>query len=224
MPDRYELRTQYIPALLCSLPFTALGVYFLHNLDTAFWNTVLAQAAGGIGMAAALYYLASKICRSVGKMIEEKTFKDGREFPTSRFLMDDDDHFSDDFKQEIFRKVKNELGIELSGKTSDRATDKKRVHEAVGRIRQKFFQKNELIAQRNIDYGFSRNLLGGAIVALLASVLVAALSTLTNADTALRISALLIIWNILLIVFGWLTLRSNADRYAHTLFTEFVSS
>jgi len=224
MPDKYELRTQYIPALLCSLPFTLFGVYFLHNLDTDFWNTVLAQAAGGFSIAAALYYFASKVCRSVGKLIEEKIFKDGREFPTSRFLMDSDEHFSDDFKQEIFIKIKGEFGIELDGKTAGRATDKRRIHEAVSRIRQKFFMKNDLIAQRNIDYGFSRNTLGGAVVALVASIGLAILSLLTDADAALKLSALLIIWNALLIIFGWLTLHSNADRYAHTLFTEFVSS
>ena len=224
MPDKYELRTQYVPALLCSLPFTAFGVYFLHGLDTAFWNTVLAQAAGGIGVAAALYYLASIVCRSVGKRIEERTFEDGREFPTSRFLMDDDRHFTDDFKSEIFAKVEGEFGIDLNGKTSGKTSDKQRVHEAVGRIRQKFFKKNELIAQRNIDYGFSRNTLGGATVSFLASLVVTVLSFAAGNDTALKISALLVIWNMLLIAFGLLTLRPNADRYAHTLFTEFVSS
>src|SRR5687768_11348989 len=110
MIDKYEVRTQYIPALLTSAPFIAFGFYFLGQLDTTFWNSLLTQAVSGVSMTFALYYLSAFTCRHAGKWIEDLMFQKGKNFPTTHFLLDDDTNCSLERKNEICKKIKKDFG------------------------------------------------------------------------------------------------------------------
>lgn len=224
MPDKYEIRAHYMPALLCSAPFMALGIYFIAQLDDQFWNSVLTQAFGGVTMSFALYFLAAFTCRHIGKWFEERIFGQGRDFPTTEFLLDTDANLSQERKQEIYNKVKTDFGIDLSNKTDGSSAGRKRIHEAVGQIRQRFFKKNEMILQRNIQFGFAKNLAGGAAAATGASLMLCALAVVSGQDQVLNVSILLLCIYTVLSLYGLVAMKSNAKRYAHTLFDEFLAS
>lgn len=222
MPDKYEIRAQYTPAILCSVPFILFSFYYLNTLNGDFWNSVGAQAAGGVTMAAALYYLAAFACRHTGKWLEDRIYARGNKFPTTEFLLDKDTSCSPERKQEIIRKINSDFSIDLSGRGEDTSSNRLRIHEAVGAIRQLFFKKNEMILLRNIQYGFAKNLAGGAIIALAASFATALFSVLAKAEAPFQISILLIVWYAMLATYGLLAMRSNSRRYAHTLYDEFL--
>jgi hypothetical protein len=224
MPDKYEIRTHYMPALLCSAPFMALGIYFIAQLDDRFWDSVLTQAFGGVTMSFALYFLAAFTCRHVGKWLEDRVFGQGKDFPTTKFLLDSDTNLSHERKQEIYAKIKTEFNIDLAGKTDGGSAGRKRIHEAIGQIRQRFFKKNEMILQRNIQFGFAKNVTGGAIVAVITSLLLCVLSVLSGQHQVLKVSVLLLCAYILLGLYGLAAMKSNAGRYAHTLFDEFLAN
>lgn len=223
MPDKYELNTQYIPALLCSLPFILVVMYFISKIDASFWGAVLTQTAGGIGISGAIYYLASYTCRHVGKWLEDAMFNNGESFPTTTYLLDYDTHFSNEHKQEIRSKIFNNFNIDLKDRTRNTHASRQRIHEAVGRIRQQFFKANDMILMRNIQFGFSKNLAGGSLVALVVSVALLTISLTAQTQLSSNMCVILIFWYVALSIYGLIAMRSNAKRYALALFDEFLA-
>lgn len=222
MADKYDIQARYIPAIVCSVPFVALGFYFLGSIDLNFWGKVFAIGFGGLTMMAALYQVFAHFCRLLGKWLEENMFNDGLDFPTTILLLDDDPTCTPERKSELYRKIKAEFNIELEGKTADTPANRRRIHEAVGQIRKRFFKKNEMVLQRNIQFGVAKNLAGGAIIAILTSVVAIILSWLTNSDTALKVSTFLLITYALLAVGALWAMKFTAKHYALTLFDEFI--
>ena len=224
MPDKYEIRAHYAPALLCSAPFIAFGFYFLGRIDGGFWNTLLAQAVSGISMTFALYYLAAFVCRHAGKWLEDTIFGYGINLPTTDYLIEGSALCSAERQDQIRTKILREFDINLNSKKADTRDNRRRIHEAVGGVRRKFFKKSEIILQRNIQFGFSKNLAGGALVSLAASLALGIISAIQHNSTCLTVSTLLAAWYTVLAVFGLIAMKPNAIRYAHTLFDEYLAS
>lgn len=224
MIDRYEVRAHYIPALLCSAPFIAFGFYFIRSFDEVFWASLFTQTIGGLTMSFALYYLAAFTCRHTGKWIEDVMFSHGKNFPTTHFLLDGDDSCSPERKVEIYQKIKTDLGIDLKGKTADTPKNRQRINEAIGAIRQKFFKKNQAILQKNIQFGFSKNTAGGALVSLVASLVLFLLAIQVKSVQVTYVLATLVFLYLILFLYGLIATRSNSRRYAYTLFDEFLAS
>lgn len=224
MTDKYEVRANFMPALLCSAPFAAFGFYFLSTIDPVFINSLLIQTAGGVTTATALYYFQVFMCRHAGKSIEDRIFKHGRNFPSTRFLLNDDISLSPQRKKEIRKKIRDEFGINLNNRTSDTESNRQFIHEAISRIRQKFYKKNDLILQRNIYYGFSRNTAGGALIAVCISILLGLTAWVMNNLPAFQISVVFVCTYAIAAIFCAISIPSNARRYAETLFDEFLAS
>jgi len=217
----YNIQARYIPAMINSVPFILIGFYFINQLDSNFWDSVWAQAFSGISLSAGLFYLMAYLCRHSGKWLEDIYFKNGADYPTTQFLLDKDTTFSKNRKVEIISKLNKDFKINLKGCTADTAENRLRINEAVAPIRRRFFN-NELVLQRNIQFGFARNLAGGAIVAEITSICATILSAVTGNQPALKISLVLCIIYAILICFGLVATLSNSRRYAKALYDEFL--
>lgn len=224
MPDRYEIETHYYPALLNSIPFLLLGYYFLSNIDSAFWSHAATATIGGIGIASALYWLQMSMCRAVGKVLENTIFDSGKKIPTTELLLLSDSRCSSDRKNSIARKVEKDFGIRLKGRLEDTNDDRIFINEAVGQIRTKMGRKNALIAQRNRQYGFVRNMLGGTLLAEIASLLGVVISIVTGNDTALNLSIVFAIMYGILAAVMFMLLRFTGVQYAMALYDEYLAS
>ena len=174
-------------------------------------------------MTAGLYFLAAYTCRHVGKWLEDKMFDEGASFPTTQFLLEADSHLSEERKKAIRSKIQNDFDIDLNTRTSNTYASRQRIHEAIGRVRQLFFKKNDIILMRNIQFGFAKNLAGGALMALGVSLVILIISITTPLEAPISISISLIIWYGILSLYGLVAMRSNAKRYAHILFDEFLA-
>jgi hypothetical protein len=223
MPEKYEIQARFTPALLCSAPFIAFGFYFLSGADKGFWSTLLAQAVAGVSMTFALYYLAAFVCRQIGKWLEDKMYGNGLNFPTTDYLIEGSILCSSERQDSIRYKIEQEFGIDLAAKKADTGANRRRINEAVAAVRRKFFKKSEIILQRNIQFGFAKNLAGGAILSFVASLLLGIISVASLNYTSATVSALLAVWYASLSAFGLMAMRSNAIRYAHTLFEEYLA-
>ena len=224
MIDKYELRTHHMPALICAAPFIAYSFYFVSGLDLGFLNAILAQAVAGVGTVSALYYLEAFTCRHIGKMLEDRMFSRGRDFPTTQFLLDADTHCSPERKQEIKTKILSDFGVDLTGRTVGTSADRQLIHEVIGKIRQKFYKKNDAILQRNIYFGFSKNIAGGAIVSALTSILLSIVALFVDNMVAFQVAIGLAILYTVICGFGLWAMTDNARRYAETLFDEFLAN
>lgn len=224
MADKYDIQARYTPALLCSVPFMLLGFYFLNNIDSAFWSSAFGMSIGSLSLSAAMYVLASHSCQIVGKVLEERIFNNGDDFPTTTFLLDSDTSLTPERKKMIYSKINKEFGVDLNHKTSDSPKNRRLIHECVGQIRSKFFKKNEMVLQRNIQFGFAKNLAGGSLIAILACIVGLAVSQLINNPKATSLSLVLLLIYVIVGVGAYFSIRFTAKHYANTLFDEFLRS
>lgn len=223
-PDRYDIEARYVPALIGSVPFLFFGHYFIAGLDGAFWQSAFTMKFGAVGLSTALYLVAIHFCRTLGKVIEEKWFQKGLAFPTTDFLLSSDTNLSRDRKTAIKQKVTDQFSIELSATMADTTINRQKIHEAVGQIRYKFYKKNHLVQQRNIQYGATRNLLAASIVAAVVAAFGALLSWLTGNNSAFDVALVLLCLYGALMLFSAISVRFTARQFAHTLFNEFLAS
>ena len=222
MPDKYEIHAQYVPAVLYSASFAVIGFYFLAQIKTDIWGTILTLGVGGTTMTFALYQLAKHASRFLGKRLEEWVFQDGRGFPTTRFLLDGDATYTAERKADIVARIKDKFGTDLTGHTADTTTNRQRIHEIVGQVRKKFF-KNDMVLQRNIQYGFWRNLAGGSAIAIIVSATATVLSTVTHMGVALTISLVFLGAYILTAIASFFAMKLCAKYYALALYDELMN-
>jgi len=224
IPDRYDVEARYVPALICSVPFLFLGFYYLNGLDSIFWQSAFALTIGSVGFSTALFLVVIHFCRAIGKAIEEKMFRRGLTFPTTEFMLNEDTNLSPERKAKIISKVKQKFDIDLSKKISGSDQDRRAVHEAVGQIRSMFHKNSQLIQQRNIQFGFTKNLLGGSVLAVTVSMIGVILSIVTSNSVALKVSFVLLASYFILGLASFSLVRFTARHYAHTLYDEFLAS
>lgn len=115
-----------------------------------------------------LLYISSDIIRNLGKIVENKIFKEGSSFPTTVMLLHKSSIFSDEKKKKIHNKILSNYSITLSSEEEERNNEniaRKRINEAVGQIRQQVGD-GRLLLQFNTRYGFWRNLIGASFVTI----------------------------------------------------------
>lgn len=224
MPDRYEIETHYYPALLNSLPFLLLGYYFFSHIDSEFWKQAAAVTIGSIGIVGALYWLEMSLCRALGKFIEDKLYSSGSKMPTTELMLIKDNRMTQRRKTAITTKVKSDFNIELENNLEDTRNNRILINEAVGQIRTKIGRNNPLVSQRNRQYGFFRNTLGGAVLALLASLAGVLISVVTGNDVAHEMSLLFTILYASGIVVLFPLLKFMGNQYAIALYDEYLAS
>ncbi len=221
--DRYDIEARYVPALVCSVPFLFLGYYFINGIDGAFWQSAFALTVGSVGLSTALYLVAIHFCRTIGKVIEEKWFHKGLTFPTTEFLLDSDTSLTPRRKAEIRRKIKDRFKIDLSTATEGSDANRRLINEAVGQIRKIFYGDNHLVQQRNIQFGLTRNLLAGSLIAIVISAAGLLLSDLTDNPTASAMALTLFGAYTLLAIVSAALVKFTARQYASTLYDEFIA-
>lgn len=222
--NRYNIEARYTPSLVCSVPFFFFAYYYLQNVDNEFWSSAAGLTIGGIGLSTAMLIVMVNFCRNLGKFIEEKIFKDGLEFPTTTFLLDTDTNLSKGYKKSVIKKIKDEFDIDLSDETEGTIANRRTINEAVRRINSMFFGKNDLLLQRNIQFGFTKNILAGAIIALSVSDFGVTVSALTNNITAMHVAAILAVLYGLVALIAVTSVRFVARHYAQALYGEFMAS
>lgn len=213
-----------MPALICSVPFLAFGYFFLADVDSAFTQIILAQAIGGIGMMAAMFLFLAFTSRHIGTWLQDVMFNGGARFPTTLFLLERDNTLSNERKRQIRDKVEKDFDVELTNRADDTAQNRQRIGEAVSHIRKKFFGKAGLALQRNIEFGISKNIAGGAIIALAVSLLIVIVSAFTSFAELFYLGLFMVAVYAILAVFGVIAMRTNAKRYATALFEEYLAS
>ena len=224
VPDRYDIEARYVPALVCSVPFAFLGFYYLSGIDQAFWQSAFTLTAGSVTLSAALFVTAIHFCRTIGKMIEVNLFRNGLQFPTTNFLLDKDANLTPDRKSKIRKKVLTSFDVDLTNATEDTEHDRRLIHEAVGHVRKSLYKKSPLVMQRNIQFGLTRNLLSGSLIASVVSAFGLALSNATHNAAAGNLAAVLLACYLLIGISSALLLRFSARQYVYALYDEFLAS
>lgn len=222
MPDRYEIHAQYVPAVIYSASFTVIICYFLMQIKTDVWGMMLTLGFGGVSMTFALYQLAKHAGRFLGVVVQDWLFQEGLNLPTTRLLLDDNPTYTPDRKIEIITKIKRDFDIDLTNCTQDTEINRRRIHEAIGQVRKKLI-KREMVQQRNIQYGFWRNLAGGSVIAICVSIVATILSKVTGLHTAFALSLIFLTIYMVVALISLMAVKVCAKYYALSLYDELLS-
>lgn len=172
--DKYNRTARIYPSIIVLLPFLIFTIYCdIENLKDVFDDLLKVKIIGNVAISAVLMYFLTQINRFLGKFLFEKNiFSNEIEMPTTNFLLFSDTEFSSEYKRQIREQISKDFKIDLPDEQEenlDLKNTRKRIVEAVGLIRQKV-KNGRLLLQHNIEYGFARNLIGGAIIGLVMSL------------------------------------------------------
>ena len=96
-----------------------------------------------------------------------------------------------------------------------------RIVEVVGLMRQKV-KNGRLLIQHNIEYGFFRNLIGGAILGLIMSCIDSVYFYHQDDDTLMGISLFLVFSFSILLILNKIIIQNLGKLYAKRLFQEYL--
>ena len=225
---KYTTYARTAPALLCAVPFLVFYYFYLSPVLSDmfnFFNNI--KNIANLSFPVILVYFFSQVNRYLSKVIFQKMyFKEELYMPTTNFLLYSDKQFTDDYKNNFQKKVYNDFNIKLLNKKEESENEiiaRKRIVETMSLIRKKSAKSN-LLLQHNIEYGFFRNLIGGAVIAGPLSVLFIFYFHYFsyNASAIIFLIILAGVYS-LLIIFSKHLMQEYGNAYAKILFQEYLS-
>ncbi len=225
--NAYNLTARIYPAIIASIPFYVFQFFYLSPTLGQFWGDLFGiQIASDATIVLALLFLLVQLDRYVSKQLfQNKMFARGLAFPTTDYLLHFDSHFSQPYRTQIHAKIKSDFNIDIPSREEEKrdpAYARKIINEAVGRVRVKVGD-GKLVGQHNAEYGFARNLAGGAAIALVMSVADAIFFFAFHTVIATWFSVALIVIYFLIIVFSKQIINAFAHHYAEKLIDEYMA-
>ena len=179
----------------------------------------------GIVYGAIGYYIRQTF-RDISKLLFQlPLFKeDETEMPTTKLLLwSSKKRLSNNKIQIVAAKVQKDFQIRLLNATEeekDLIEAKKTIVDAVGAIRE-VTRDNAILLNYNIDFGFCRNYLGGAVCATILLLIAFLLNVFAGAGNW-AFTLVLIFIQILLGLIDFITLKQKGYRYARALFDAYI--
>ena len=223
---QYTIVARLFPAFITALPVAVLYFFYLSPFLSGFLHSILVvKFLGEFTILAAVIFLYSQLNRFVGKLLEDLIFCDESKMTTA-LLLCSNSKYSQDFKNQIHAKVKNDFSLNLfnpDDELKDEAGARRRIVEVMAMIRTKT-RKSALLLQHNYEYGFIRNLVGGSIFGLMTSIVnLFVFSKFAQNQTAFYLSALSAIFFFSLLISGIPLIKYMGRKYAKVLFQEYLS-
>jgi hypothetical protein len=221
--SEYGLKARLFPALLCVPPFLLLKHFAVDPFIDPSLTTLWVSAAGDVSLAAVLMYLLTQVNRFISKAL----FEVKSEFPTTLMLLPSSKDLSDEYRAKIDQRVRADFQLSLPTAADEQASlsnAKTRIVEIVSLIINKV-GSGKLLLQHNIEYGFARNLLGGAIISLVTSVVsVAIFAWIVPSEAACITAVVLMAVYALPLIFSKPILAHYSKAYAPILFREYLGT
>lgn len=224
--DKYTLVARLYPSIIVLIPVLLFTINCnITNLGITLENLLKVKIISNVSIAIVLLYLFMQLNRFLGKYIfERKIFKDEMDMPTTLFLLYFDVTFSKNYKDMIREKVKKDFKIDMPNKQDEKenlAESKRRITEAVGLIREQV-KEGRLLLQHYIEYGFARNLIGGAILGILFSYFDVIYFFISKDYIIAGISLLLALFFTILLFLHKVIINYLANQFAKKLFQEYL--
>lgn len=220
----YTVKARILPCIpLMIVLFVIYTVYSNENVSIiSIYSLLLRLIPYSVIFFVSLFF--NELNRYISKnIVEKRVFKNGTKWPTTNLMLFSDDTYLDSKKYKIRDKIRAKYHVELSSQseeTDDDKTARKRILEAVEYIKNDL-RDNKLLFDRNVSYGFIRNLFGN----LCASMIVLSISMFYfriqygNVNSSLIFVS--IVYLILLVISYMMTL-SKAKEYATMLYDQFI--
>lgn len=224
----YTRKARIYPTLLTGVP----GIVLINLLTIRYFSDQLKDVIAilpmlvNLGLSAAFLFLLVQVNRFIAKELFQRFyFDDEMNMPTTNHLLWKDPIFNEEIKLQIRSKILSKYGIYLMGKSDEMTNEyasRKQIATAVSQIRNSL-RGNKLLLQHNIEYGFFRNLIGGCVVAIIASIGILILGQIEKIDQLKILGVISLSLYIFPIFFSSLILKRYGNYYSKILFEQFLS-
>lgn len=218
--NEYNIKARIFPAFISVLPLLLTKHYVV---DQYFSVSLTQVVFGNISIAVILVYLFAQINRFVSKTLFEDKFS----FPTDTKLLPSSDDLSKEYRSNLSEKIKKDFNLtmpNLKEENEDLKDVKLRIREIVKSIINKV-RSGHLLYQHNIEYGFVRNIMGGSVIASVASGLNIVLFWYFFPNQILLIVSILsLILYLTPILLRKKILNHYSEEYSQVLFREYLNS
>ncbi|MBC8555994.1 hypothetical protein [Desulfobacula sp.] len=223
--DKYSRVARLYPALITLVPVFLLTLGVTQNELTKILGDIMAiQVAGCISINVAALFLLIQANRFISKEIFERWyFEDELRMPTTEMLLPASTQMSPQFRSKVDTLCQRDFGLPLPTIEEQRKDDmlaRRQITDIVAQIRQKV-RDGTLLLQHNIEYGFVRNLIGGAPLGIIASIICALYFYAESRAVAIFSVVLVVLWSGLLL-FSKTIIGRFGVLYAKRLIQEYV--
>lgn len=226
--NNYYFKARLFPTVLTSIPTIILYKKFVSSLYHDKLENIFSvlPTVTDIILSSAIVFLLVQINRFVSKEIFQRIyFKDEINMPTTNLLLKSNNELEISIKKKIEEKIKTKFDIVLLSSIEESSNElraKKLITTVVSQIRNSL-RENSLLLQHNIEYGFFRNLIGGAFVALIISLFILVYSFYSNDLTTRNLGWILTTIYIIPILFSKLIISKYGKYYAKILYEQFLT-
>lgn len=219
MKKNYTLIARIFPALLVIFPIQYYVNLIINlTLFTTDFSDLIKFFGINVSLGVILLYLFSQLLRMISKSVFERfIFNNQIDFPTTKMLRKESSILSTSYKNRIYEKIRHDFDIDLNDVNTNE--EDQTIIDTVSQIRNLVGQGNLLI-NRNIEYGFMRNLIAGTPFCIIACILIAI--KMHNLSVYIFFGLYAGIAFILLVLSRKI-INFYASQYANQLFTEYLS-
>lgn len=224
--DKYILQARFAPALITMIPILIFYVYYFNPIFAPILSSVtpLLPVVAGISISSALLFGVMQLNRLLSKLIFQRwLYQDEQNMPTTDYLLPNNPIIDKVSKERYYDLIKTDFNIDMRGsfqQLTSEVDQRKMIVRVVGQIRKKL-DGNTMLLQHNIEYGFFRNLCGGAVLAILfmfANIVISIVATDYSKTTAFVVLMLIYL---IPIVFSRAWLKYLGKNYADVLFNQY---
>jgi hypothetical protein len=224
----YFYRARLFPALLTSIPLLIFvnRVLSIEYADALKNVLDILPMLTHIGLSAAFIFLSVQVNRLIAKEIFQRLyFKDEMHMPSTNHLLWKSTYFDSSVKKQMRDKMKEKFGIALLSpeeELQDELRARNLINTCIGQVRIAL-KGNTMLLQHNIEYGFWRNLIGGALLALLFSLAIFIYGNVMHLRDLKTIGIILFIIYLIPIVLSKQIIRTYGKYYSKILYEQFQS-
>lgn len=224
--DCYQLGARVAPGVLCAFPLVLMVLMARNSavfagIVSGMWSWVTMAGVQGLIVIGAIQSLSS-----MGKRYEDRIFDKGLKMPTTERLLWSNKESSDQLKRKVRSNLKTDFGIVLPSRESELAdehTARVAIRDAVARIRLRV-GKGTWVRERNIRYGFVRNLAAGARLSLTLSIVGIGFAAWMRSPTYLALFVAMLVVYAVAVKTGRRTIVCNGEHYADQLLNEYAET
>lgn len=228
--DRYYFIARVMPAAISAVPFITLYLYTAGTSIVKALTNVWGAAAKLFHVAPtfAIVFFMVQLIRFISKEVLQRLyFEDELDMPTTRYLLPSSTHFAPEVHAKLRTRIRKDFDLGLPTADEEKENEqlaRRQISTCVGQIRTRL-RGNRFLLRHNIEYGFFRNLFGGCLVGVLASIGGMCYFRYLKPDPIpFWLTAAFGLTYVLLLTVSRFVLRRYAHYYANVLFSEYLSS
>lgn len=228
MKGEYTTKARVFPTVLTMIPFVVLYIWVLAPLINPTLEPVwdYLPVVAGVSVHAVLLYAFMQLNRFLSKAIFQNwLFKGDLHMPSTDMLLPGNQSLDVQTRERYFMLIQQDFDIDMKKSLSKLKTENEKrvmITRVVGRIRP-LLRDNAMLQQHNREFGFIRNLEGGAVGAFVISVVLIIIAVCQHDCSLMWTAILLAFIYLVLLVLAKVLITQYGKNYANVLFEQYES-